>query len=221
MHGVTTWLLVAHIAVLGYWLGAELVINSTYRYVCYAADLPFADRNRLMDHVMNVDQHVRYALVLQLALGTMLAARYGFVSGGDALVYAAAGLGLAWLGLVEAVHRLRHSPTGAWLARLDRWLRYGLMVALLGVAFSWLGGQWPLPDWLRLKLGLFAGVAACGVGIRLALIRHFRVWQAMASDGVTAERNRQVRQIYRVATSVLVGLWAFIVAIVWVSVVKP
>lgn len=42
-------LLVIHIAVLGYWLGADLVINSTYRYVCWSAGMPFDERNRLMD----------------------------------------------------------------------------------------------------------------------------------------------------------------------------
>ena len=64
-----TSLLVAHIAVLGYWLGSELVINHTYRYVSWSAGMPFAERDRLMDHVMDVDQHVRYALVLQLRPG--------------------------------------------------------------------------------------------------------------------------------------------------------
>lgn len=61
------WILVFHIAVLGYWLGSELVINSTYRYVSYSRNMPFDERQRLMDHVMVVDQHVRYALVLQAA----------------------------------------------------------------------------------------------------------------------------------------------------------
>ena len=71
-----TVLLVAHIAVLGYWLGSEFVINSGYRYVCRAATLPFIERNKLMDHVLDVDQHVRYAFILQIGLGTSLAALY-------------------------------------------------------------------------------------------------------------------------------------------------
>ena len=75
-------LLVAHIAVLGYWLGSELVINATYRYVSCADAMPFAERDRLMEHVMHVDQHVRYALVLQAALGTALAVTYGYIPGG-------------------------------------------------------------------------------------------------------------------------------------------
>lgn len=80
---MTVWLLVAHIAVLGYWLGSELVINSTYKYVSHRGDMEFAERARLMDHVMHVDQHVRYALVLQAGLGFMLAIAYGFIPGGD------------------------------------------------------------------------------------------------------------------------------------------
>jgi len=71
---IALWLLAIHIAVLGYWLGSELVINSTYRYVSYSGDMPFAERARLMEHVMHVDQHVRYALALQATLGTALAA---------------------------------------------------------------------------------------------------------------------------------------------------
>ena len=66
--------LVAHIIVVGYWLGSDLVINSTFRYVSRTASLPFEERERLMDHVMDVDQHVRYALILQVWLGTTSAA---------------------------------------------------------------------------------------------------------------------------------------------------
>ena len=57
-----TWILVAHIAVLGYWLGSELVINSTYRYVSYSGEMPFGERQRLMEHVMHVDQQFLWSV---------------------------------------------------------------------------------------------------------------------------------------------------------------
>lgn len=215
------WILVFHIAVLGYWLGSELVINSTYRYVSYSRDMPFAERQRLMDHVMVVDQHVRYALVLQAMLGTMLAASYGLIPGGDATVTAAGVAGIVWLGFVEAVHRLHKTRLGRRLAAVDRGSRYVLMAALAALAFGLVGAEWAMPLWLRLKLGLFAGVMACGVGIRFALIAHFRTWAVMASDGVTPERNAVIERTYVRATSVLVLLWVFIAAIVVVSVTKP
>jgi hypothetical protein len=215
------WLKVLHIAVLGYWLGSELVINSTYRLVAFGDRLPFDERTRLMEHVMDVDQHVRYALVLQAALGTALAALYGLVPGGEALAWGVLAAGALWLGFVEAVHRLRHAPAGTTLAGIDRGLRYGLMALLVAIAAGALGQSWLMPGWLRLKLGLFAGVMACGVVIRLALIKHFTTWADMARNGVTAAGNAVIRRTCVQATSVLVVLWLFIAAIVVASVQKP
>ena len=214
-------LLVAHIAVLGYWLGSELVINSTYRYVCHAVSMPFPERDRLMDHVMHVDQHVRYALVLQASLGTALAARFGYVPGGDTLAVAAAVTGIAWLAFVEIVHRLRHHPAAARLGAIDRGSRYILMAVLLALGIGLIGGGWPMPVWLRWKLALFAGVMMAGVGIRMALIDHFRTWAQMKRNGPTAATNAIIQRTYLRATSVLVLLWLFIAAIVVLSVGKP
>lgn len=218
---IAEWLLAAHIAVLGYWLGSELVINSTYRYVAYGAQIPFAERDRLMDHVMHVDQHVRYALVLQASLGLALAALYGYLPGGEGLAAAAALFGLLWLGFVEAVHRLRKTATGRRFAAVDRGSRYVLMALLLAVAFGLVGGAWPLPLWLRWKLALFAGVIACGVGIRFALISHFRTWAVMTRNSADDARNATIRRTYVRATSVLGLLWVFIAAITIVSIWKP
>ena len=47
-------LMITHIAVLGFWLGAELGINRTYRYVTWSSSLAFPERDRLMDHVLNL-----------------------------------------------------------------------------------------------------------------------------------------------------------------------
>ncbi|WEN14126.1 hypothetical protein PY254_12870 [Rhodanobacter sp. AS-Z3] len=214
-------LLVVHIAVLGYWLGAELVINSTYRYVSYGSEIPFAERSRLMEHVMHVDQHVRYALVLQAGLGFALAALYGFVPGGERTAWLAAGLCALWLAFVEATHRCRHRASGRTLGAIDRGSRYVLIALLLAIAIGLIGGSWPMPRWLHLKLALYAGVMASGIGIRLALIGHFRTWQVMAREGPDDLTNAIIRQTYVRATSVLGVLWLLILAIVVVSVWKP
>jgi hypothetical protein len=216
-----TWLLIAHIGVLGYWLGSEVVINSTYRLVCYAEDMPFDQREQLMDHVMHIDQHVRYALVLQTSLGVMLAASYGFIPGGTLISGVAAVLGTVWLGFVEAVHRLRRHPAGGVLAKIDRGSRYVLIAALVATAIGLLGRTWPVPDWLRWKMAVFAGVVACGVAIRIVLLAHFRTWARMAEGDVTPENNAIIKRTYKRATSVLILLWALIAIVVFLSVTKP
>lgn len=214
-------LLVAHIVVLGYWLGCELVINSTYRYVSYGGGIPFAERNRLMEHVMDADQHVRYALVLQAGLGFTLATLYGYVPGGSTTAWTIGILAVLWLAFVEIVHRVRHGAAGKSIAAFDRWSRYPLMALLVALALGLIGNGWNLPLWLRLKLGFFACVMACGVGIRLALISHFRTWAVMAREGPNDGTNAIIRKAYLRGTSVLVLLWVFIAAIVTVSVWKP
>ncbi len=215
------FLWVAHIAVLGYWLGSELVINSTYRHVSLARDMPFEARNRLMDHVMDVDQHVRYALLLQLILGFALLFLMGLLPGGKTGAWCTMVAGTAWFVLVEVTHHKRNSELGMRLAAIDRGVRYFVMLALSGFAISTLAGVWTLPAWLAWKLLGFVGVMACGVGIRLVLIRYFSVWAEIAREGSTEDRERQVRALYQRATSVLVLLWIFIAWVVWLSVFKP
>ncbi|MEO7774247.1 MAG: hypothetical protein ABIT36_04935 [Steroidobacteraceae bacterium] len=214
-------LVVAHVVVLGYWLGSELVINNTFRYVSYSGDMPFTERNRLMEHVMDTDQHVRYALVLQTALGFTLATLLGYVPGGTTAAWVIAVAAVAWLTFVEITHRVRHNITGKRFATLDRLSRYMLMAILLSLALGLIGSGWNMALWLRLKLGLFAGVMACGVGIRLALISYFRTWAVMARESPDAETNAIIRKTYWQATMVLIALWIFIAAMVAASVWKP
>jgi len=166
---------------------------------------------------------VRYALVLQAGLGTIMCALLGYLPGGTTLAWIAALAAVAWLALVEITHRLRHSRFGNGLARVDRLIRYVLLplaiaagvVALVDVGLP------ALPDWLALKFILFAGVIAGGIGIRLALIRFFQVWNEIATQGSTDEREKSVRRLYAAATSVLLGMWVFILAAAAVSVFKP
>lgn len=214
-------LLVIHIAVLGYWLGSELVINSTYRYVSNSAGMPFAERDRLMDHVMDVDQHVRYALVLQAGLGTILGAQYGYFPGGDVLAWSAAALMIAWLVLVEVTHHRRGTPAGQRLAALDRGIRWVGIAFLVALALAALSGMTSTASWLAWKLLAFAGVIACGLGIRFALMRFYRTWQVIGREGSSEAREAEIRTVYVQATSILGLLWAFIAAITVLSIARP
>lgn len=206
---------------LGYWLGSEFVINSSYRLVAYGKEITLADRSTLMRHIMSADQHVRYALILQATLGVSLCAMLGYVPGGQDLAIGAALGGTLWLAFVEVVHRLQHNRIGAYLSRIDRCSRYLLIGLCLGVAFNFIGEAWPLPRWLQVKITLFAMVMLCGVAIRLCLLTHFRTWKNMQENGSSDVDEIVIRRTYLRATSVLILLWIFIAAIVVTSVLKP
>ena len=214
-------LLVIHIAVLGYWLGAEFVINSEFRFVCRAASMPFEERKRLMEHVMDVDQHVRYALVLQAGLGTVLSALLGYFPGGTTLAWAAGLATVLWLAFVEIVHRLRHGAAGRKLAFLDRLVRYVLLAALVLGGLAAIFGALALQAWLAWKLVLFGAVIACGIGIRYYIIQFFGIWRQIEAEGSSPSRERAIRRNYASGTSMLGLLWLCIAAIAVLSIVKP
>lgn len=213
-------LAIIHVAVLGYWLGSEFVINSTFRYVCFGASLPVPERRRLMDHVMNVDQHVRYALLLQLTLGFFLAFRFGYLPSNRLVAAAVLVIGAGWLALVEIIHRRRSTALGQRLAKLDRGIRY-VVVVLLGVlSVGALTGFFALQSWLAWKLLCFAGVMLCGLLIRFALIKLFQLFEELASSGSSPELEARLNSAYYGASSYLIVMWALIGAITLLSVWK-
>ncbi len=218
---LTNVLLVTHIVVLGYWLGSEFVINSGYRYVCRASSMPFEERNKLMDHVLDVDQHVRYALVLQIGLGTILAALYGYIPGGTTMAMAATVVAAIWLIFVEVIHHKRKDPSGARLGFIDRTIRYVLMFGLAVIGVGALIAQGDMPTWLAIKLILFACVMLSGIGIRYSIIDFYRTWAKIKQDGSTPEYEQSIWHIYKYGTGVLLGLWVFIATIAVLSVWKP
>ena len=213
-------LIVFHIAVLGYWLGAEFVINSTFRYVCFAESLPVAERDRLMDHVMNVDQHVRYALLLQWTLGLYLAFWLGYLPGGDLGAPVVLALGVLWLILVELTNRWRGTPWGSRLARIDRGIRYLMLSLFVVLGVGALGGLWGLQSWLAWKLLCFAGVMLCGLLIRFALIKLFRLFAELREQGTTPALEQQLKSAYYGASSYLLVMWVLISAITVLSIWK-
>ena len=209
---------VMHVLILGCWLGAELVINSAYRYAILAVEIPFAERDRMLSHVIIVNQLVRYALALQLATGLCLASLLGylplnFVWG---LLF-----GLVCVLLIYLGQRWSASRVGRIVKMIERDLR----LIVIGVLFivSGLGvlGQAYLPFWLAVKLFLFTGVIACGLGIRVVLLRLFTVWQKMREQGSNPPDDVASRKIYFQSTAILILLWALVAAITVLSLFKP
>ena len=82
-----------------------------------------------------------------------------------------------------------------------------------GLAGATALGEFDLPGWLAWKLVLFAGVIACGLGIRVALIAFFRVWHEVALEGSSTAREQRIRRACIRATTVLAALWLLIVGL--------
>jgi hypothetical protein len=212
----------AHVLVMGYWIGSDLVVNQLTHYIARSASLPPAERKRLWDLLIHVDQHPRNALILSVPIGFTLAALLGLMPlgrGGLVLLWLASA---AWFGFMWLTHVRREAPSGPALARLDWRSRHVLIAAFLAIGVLSLATGAPLQaPWLAWKAILFAGVLACGIGIRFYIADAYRAWPRIwAGQGNEAD-EATVRAAMRRGTYVLWLLWALLVAIGWLGAVKP
>ncbi len=213
----------AHVLVMGYWLGSELVINALSHYVTRATSLSGTERQRLWDFTLDVDQHVRNAMIMSVPLGFSLAAWMGLspiVGGWLLLLWLAS---IAWFALMWATHLRRKTPLGATLAAWDWRVRY-LLIAVFFIAglLSLLTG-WPFPArWLSLKILLIAPAIACGLGVRHYIrVAYAKALPAIFADRASGEENAIFKRSIVRATWVLVLLWVILFTIGGLGAFKP
>ncbi len=100
-------------------------------------------------------------------------------------------------------------------------IRYFAVVFFLALGAAGLGGALVTPSWMSIKLMLFGAAIACGLGIRLSLIRYFDTWNAIGAARPDEALEARLLSQYWQATTVLIGLWVVIAAITLLSLFKP
>jgi hypothetical protein len=213
----------AHVLVMGYWLGSELVINALTHYIARTTTLPAAERMRLWDFLLDVDQHVRNAMIMSVPLDFSLAATLGLVpiSGWSMwLLWIGSAL---WFWFMWLVHWRRQTPLGSVLARWDWRFRYVLIAVFAGTALWSLATGTPYAaPWLAAKVLLFAGAMVCGIFVRHYIREAYRsALPAIAEDRATASDNAEFALLMRKATWALVVLWVLLFAIGALGALKP
>jgi hypothetical protein len=211
-----------HVLVMGYWIGSDLVVNALTHYVTRTSTLPGPERKRLWEFLMHADQHPRNALILSVPLGFTLAAQIGLVWLDDAALAALWIGSAAWFVYMWVVHWKRSSASGPVLAKWDWRSRYVLIAAFLFMgALSLVTGRPLAAPWLAWKVILFAGVLACGLGIRHYIRASYAAWPRIWAGQGTSSDEQTVRTAMTRATYVLWCLWLLLFVIGWLGVAKP
>jgi hypothetical protein len=119
-------------------------------------------------------------------------------------------------------HLRRETVLGPTLARWDWRSRYLLITFFLALGIVSLATGAPLrAPWLAWKVVLFAGVLACGIGIRFYIAAAYRAWPRIWAGQGSAADEALVRSSMRRGTYVLWTLWALLLVIGWLGAVKP
>jgi hypothetical protein len=206
-------LVLVHILLLVYWLGADLGVFYSAGFLT-KPDLSLEARRTAMKILHFVDLFPRMAMVLMLPVGSTLAlvAGYAALPAGWtapvlAVIWAAA---LAWFWLVIKIYR----GVGAGLTRLDYVIRYAVIAGLLALAFSSLTGNGPvLPgaEWLAAKLIVFAGIIALGLGIRVVFKPFAVAFGQLVAKGSTPEIEAAMKAAQTKVRPIVLTLWLALV----------
>ncbi|MCE2713984.1 MAG: hypothetical protein LW820_01700 [Acidibacter sp.] len=219
-YSLVSW---AHVLVMGYWLGSELVINALTHYIARTTSLSGAERMRLWDFLLDVDQHVRNAMIMSVPLGFTLASMLGLVPIEGIGMWALWIVSALWFWFMWMVHWRRKSRNGAVWARWDWRLRYPLIAFFAGSGALSLAIGWPYPEpWLAAKVLLFAGTIVCGIFVRHYIREAYRsALPAIAADRATDADNAEFRILMIKGTWALVVLWVLLFTIGALGALKP
>jgi len=218
-YSLTLWL---HVLVMGYWIGSDLVVNALTHYTANASGLSGAERKRLWDFLLDVDQHPRNALIFSVPLGLTLASMLDLVAIHGAGLAAVWLLSALWFWFMWQVHWMHKRPEGRVWGKWDWRLRYVLIATAVGVGLVSLATGKPFAaPWLAWKVLLFGGVLTCGIGIRYYIRKAYDAWPRIWADQAEPGDEAIVRRAMWHGTYVLWSLWALLVIIGWLGVAKP
>ncbi|GGM45834.1 hypothetical protein ACFFX1_22165 [Dactylosporangium sucinum] len=219
-------LVLLHLMLLTYWLGADLGVFYSSRFVL-RPDLSVQARTIALRIMSWLDMSPKICLVLFLPSGVSLIASHplgkDFAGWPVAAVWVAS---LVWLGLLLADHWLHGNALGALVRRLDLVARCIVIVVMLGAAAYTFVNPAPFgadsdPRWLGAKVGLYAIAVACGVGIRMMLLPFGPAFGRIASGGSDPEAEATLARSMRRSIPFVLVIWACVFGAALLGVFKP
>ncbi len=208
--------LLLHLMMFAYWLGGDIG-------VFYSSTL-LTDKNRdaigriTAAKILNdVDLVPRICLLLALPTGLAAAAVKGWLTIGVApilLAFAAAG---AWIWLVWVLHH-NHSEK---LRRIDLFLRYFFLLALVTVAIAGFANLIAIPLFIALKLLILAFAILMGLLVRRALTPFPAAFAKLVSGDVDDTVNNTIKNCLDKARPAVVAIWIALIVAAWLGIATP
>jgi hypothetical protein len=227
-------LILLHLMLLTFWLGADLGTYYSSRYVSQP-DLSPPQRITALKIMAFVDMGPRICLVLFLPSGISLMAADPISEGVKILgipadswyAIALAWLaGLAWLSLVIADHHYGSNPLGVLARKIDTVVRLVAVPALVGFGLYAILATDPFgvetnPKWLGGKVALYGLAIGCGVAIRWNLRPFPGGLQRLMAEGSSPEVEDAVGGSIKRSQPYVWAIWVLVITIALLGVWKP
>jgi len=219
-----------HVLLFVYWLGADLGVYYTSRFV---VDRKLSTETRaITGKIMEfVDLSPRICLVLFLPSGISLMALYdqvpSIVADNKYLIILAAWLaGLIWLYLVIRNYHSHGDPKAAIIKKTDLTIRYLIVTSIFASAIYVLFVDEPFgittnPKWLAIKVMFYATAIAGGVGIRKALVPFGPAFGKVLAGTQTEADNDALSLSLKKAIPWVHLIWFCVLAAAFLGITKP
>lgn len=217
--------IVIHVFLLVYWLGADLGVYYSAKFVV-KSELSAQTRATVGKILEAVDLSPRVCLILFLPSGISLMT--ADPHGASFLTWPLAGLawifGFIWLYFV--VKQYKTHGANKLLTKIDLWLRYTLIVGLIGTGLYTIFTSEPFgvttnPKWLGAKVAFYGLAIAGGVGIRKALVPFGPAFGAIASGNSTPEHEAALSSSMAKSLPWVHLIWGCVAICAILGIVKP
>jgi hypothetical protein len=205
-----SFLILVHVLLFVYWLGADLGVFYSAKFLVNPA-LSLETRRTVMKILHFIDLFPRMALILMLPVGATLALTGGYAAlppGWDLPVLAIIWIAdLAWFVMMVSVYERPR----AGLIRLDYAIRYAVILGLLALGVASLAGYGPTAPgagWLAAKLIVFAAIIGLGLGIRVTFKPFGAAFAQLVAKGSSPDIEAAMTRAQRRVRPVVLALWA-------------
>jgi len=183
MTGAYLLLVVVHVLLFAYWLGADWGVYVTSRYVA-DPQLSLEERRRFLQAAFRIDLLPRISFTLLLPVGVQLAAYYGAWSFHRAFVPAVWLCAIAWMILNVAGYLRAGTPVGDRIRGIDQNIRLVMAPVLIAAGlWSVFAGQPIAPLFVALKITVFGCMIIVGLILR-AIMKNWAIgFGRLATEG--------------------------------------
>ncbi len=216
-----------HIILLTYWLGSDIGVYYSSRFVVDPKTSAPA-RSVALKIMHLVDLAPRICLILMLPSGVTLMAASDF--GRD--LFLGWPLALAWTGsliwlAIMLIAFFKAPARHAELAHRADWVvRIAITIGLLATSAYALLVAEPFgvetnPKWLAAKVGAYALCILCGIMIRVSLLPFGPAFGRLLADGSTPDIEAVISGSMKRAVPWVYSIWVLILVAAFLGVVKP
>jgi len=215
-------LIYIHTLLFVYWLGADLGVYLTSKYVA-DRNLNLDERFRFMGVLMSVDMGPRTSLILILPIGFQMASMLGISPINGLPLTLIWVFCLAWAGASWVMYLNTGKPIALKIGAADRYIRITVMAAMLLLGIVSLATGSPFADkWLAVKALLFAVVMSLGIYLRLQIADWIKGFAMVREGGEAADTgNDLITAALARSKPAAIALWTGVAIIAFLGKVKP